>query len=298
MGGGRVNRITVISGGLHRSGSTWLYNTIRIGLGEDVYAAFEDRYDGENRRPKHVVKAHGWQHWFLDAGAIVMTIRDLRAVAASAVRRRMVPRDRDRIVEWLSNLLRREWLSWQGAAHLIVRYEEAVEHPVDATRGILEAIGSDADPHYVVRCVDALREPSRGVDPLTQLHAGHRTASDWRRDLGPSEILAIEDVHGEWLREQGYPLSWELPSHFFADEMSVVHVISPPERVAVCGARLTLHCRDAGEAVTCELCGNVREAYRRRALMAEDDYEAVREAVAAERRQLLDALEQIHRRRS
>jgi hypothetical protein len=32
--------------------------------------------------------------------------------------------------------------------------------------------------------------------------------------------------------------------------------------------------------------------------MAEDDYEAVREAVAAERRQLLDALEQIHRRRS
>jgi hypothetical protein len=80
--------------------------------------------------------------------------------------------------------------------------------------------------------------------------------------------------------------------------MSVIHVISPPERVAVCGARMTLHCRDAGEAVTCELCGSAREAYRRRALMAEDDYEAVREAVAAERRQLLDALEQIHRRRS
>ena len=56
-------RKLILIAGMKRSGSTWMYNAVRLMLkdaGKDVYGCWIDDYDESNTAEFHVVKTHKW----------------------------------------------------------------------------------------------------------------------------------------------------------------------------------------------------------------------------------------------
>ncbi|MEM9155856.1 MAG: hypothetical protein AAGB13_12620, partial [Cyanobacteria bacterium P01_F01_bin.33] len=85
-------RNVILCAGMKRSGSTWLYNVLRVLLQEhttyQVYGAWVSDYDAKNLAPIHLIKVHGFNSQLLDYSDLVFTSRrDIRDVIASLIRK-------------------------------------------------------------------------------------------------------------------------------------------------------------------------------------------------------------------
>ena len=68
----------IVTAGMKRSGSTWLFNVVRM-LAErqygkrNVYSAWYGDYDRADKREVHIVKVHGFDRSLVEAGTLVFT---------------------------------------------------------------------------------------------------------------------------------------------------------------------------------------------------------------------------------
>ena len=216
--GGRPWR--VVCAGPMRSGSAWLYNTVRLALADrgPVYACPDHLYDPEDPRPFHVVKVHAFNaRLCTQSERILTTRRDLRDVAASALRVGLVKGEFG-VVGLVAQVVAAHRAWGEHSAEEIV-FEHMMRDKVGATRRVMEALfaGQGAEAGEVdcaaLSCaVEALEAPvttgaDTAFDPLTLMVPGHITGGGvgtYAQTLPPRWVRVIEDMHGDWLAEHGY----------------------------------------------------------------------------------------------
>jgi len=203
----------VVCAGVHRSGSTWLYNAVRLILidsGKSVYGCFSTNYDPENEAEVHVVKTHNNIKKLKENADFVFTCkRDLRDIVASAVRRGLI--DESAAMPYLSQIMEREYEPWKGRSDLEIVYEKLLKRKKpDYIKKLAEIMGIDnIDALEVFDKIESLPIPQseEDFDEETQLHFGHITNGKyktWKETLTEYTIVAIEVRYAGWLERNGY----------------------------------------------------------------------------------------------
>jgi hypothetical protein len=206
----------IVIAGMHRSGSTWLYNVARIACinaGKLTYGDFVNSYRewaDLTVADVHVIKTHLFIPELCDRADVVLnTVRDIRDAVASMVRRGLIPNTVDDAAECARNLIEAEHAPWRRWTNLELRYEDIVRDRTAAAARVLAVIGlSHVDAAEVVRDVEKLNlRVLRAHDRVSQLHPDHITdgrAGGYGATLSVEAIRAIESTAADWLREFGY----------------------------------------------------------------------------------------------
>ncbi|GAB4821972.1 hypothetical protein N2152v2_009018 [Parachlorella kessleri] len=166
----------IVAAGPERSGSTWLYNALRLIFESakqplDAYwishinnAALDARHVGRPSSNHVLIKTHEWSaDWDLNrATHIFITHRDLRQVVQSYRR-----------VGWANDVKRgyvEDHFRWKDCAELYIAFEDILGRPEDLVNDMATRLGlvNKVDAKWVVQAVNSLRVPTDFVDPVTQ----------------------------------------------------------------------------------------------------------------------------------
>lgn len=209
----------VLCAGIPRSGSTWLYNATRMilsgpgGPGDDgVYGAWVESYDPADGASYHVVKLHEPDDHLVREAAVVLTSRrDLRDIAASALRRGWLAGESE-VPDFLDGVVRKHRI-WQRHSACEILYEHMVDDPAGQVRSIGTALGLVIPPpqaRQIRAAIDSLRfegGDGRCYDAENLLHRGHirdGRIGYYSEVLTPALVEHINHRYGAWLREHGY----------------------------------------------------------------------------------------------
>lgn len=206
----------IISAGMHRSGSTWLFNVlINICYNKkvEVYSCFHNKYDPTNSSKVHIIKIHKFLPHFLEynSDAIILTRRDLRDIAASAVRRKLIDNKTEDIIKYLQKIVKCEFEAWMPHVTLQIPYETMMRKKQNTIKEIATLIGCGSiDPLKVHLEVDALTKKTiakNKFDLKTQLHPNHITdgrTSCYHHILSKETIATINYTFEKWLKKHNY----------------------------------------------------------------------------------------------
>ncbi|PRW45481.1 arginine--tRNA chloroplastic mitochondrial-like isoform X2 isoform B [Chlorella sorokiniana] len=192
----------VIAAGPERSGSTFLYNALRLLFQHarqpcDAYylkcitdAALDERGVGQPGAPHVLVKTHGWsEHWDLSrATHIFVTHRDLAQVLASYHRLGWAWEVPEEYV--------RHHVIWQRHAELDVAFEDIAARPLWALQQLADRLGLQVDCAAVLHDLDILPVPKHWMDPVTQLWPAHISPAFWEQRAA-AEAAAAAAAAGE-----------------------------------------------------------------------------------------------------
>jgi hypothetical protein len=207
----------VLCAGIPRSGSTWLYNAVRLLLmrsaGESgVYGAWIEQYDPAKSAAWHVVKVHEPNESLLWRAKIALTSRrDLRDIAASAWKRGWI-NDEPTAAAFVDNVVRQHAF-WKDRCGYEMVYETMRCDPTAELRriaNVLDARVTDTDIAQVSQQIDALAFDDSNAgpfDPATLLHKRHIADGGvgYHTETLPAALVEkISERYGTWLREKGY----------------------------------------------------------------------------------------------
>lgn len=195
---------------MRRAASTWLHNVVRLicassgptkGCFEDSYRAVPGMQD--------VVKTHKFrEEWIFAAHFIFTCKRDVRDVAASAVRRQLARPTPIEIIRFLTKTVSDEYELWKPYAALDLAYEQIKDKPEGQIALIADTMGVKIDPARIRHDVDHL-PVAHPADPEILLHRNHFTdgrVGSYAETLPKDSIAAIESLFGWWLKDNGYDL--------------------------------------------------------------------------------------------
>lgn len=211
----------IVSTGMIRSGSTWLYNALRELLAYQhgvpaLYSCWISDFSPEkaNQTPYTLVKVHEPNYILANSANLIFSChRDLRDVAVSILD-----------IGWIDNLEKaydmvtyaREchdfWL--QLHAHNY-GYEEIAKSPKDTLLRLAQHLSiniSDAGLENINSTLEKISSsaPSKGYNSETLVHSNHvadGTPGRWRKSLDERLAKKIADHHGDWLLQHGYTLT-------------------------------------------------------------------------------------------
>ncbi len=203
--------------GIPRSGSTWLYNAVRLLLQrahneDDVYGTWIERYDAANAAPWHVVKVHHADEALAWRAACVLTSRrDLRDIAASAWKRNWIS-DAASTLAFLDSVVAQHAFWKQRAAHEMA-YESMRSEPRCEVAAIARALSLALDDRAIddtLHAIEALGHDDSSAedfDPSNLMHKGHIMDGrvGYHAQTLPAELLAtINNRYADWLRSHEY----------------------------------------------------------------------------------------------
>lgn len=183
---------TIISAGPYRSGSTWLYNAIRLLIG-DCWAGFVHKQSDMPPEDSHnirLIKCHKYLWYISKEADIVFSIyRKISDVKASMERRALVA------TEGFTNEAKSELFDtyfhnsclWYIEADLIVLYEDVILAPLHLVtkinlklleKGVCD-LRSKKEREDIVEQLKNLEIPEKGSNPVTLLHSNHITKKTW-----------------------------------------------------------------------------------------------------------------------
>lgn len=204
--------------GMIRSGSTWLYNVVRLMVKYktgSVYAKWCQQYKNTNKNDWHVVKIHGYQPDLItDNTKVITTHRDLRDIIASAsVSPVTFGHDTKQPGSIKNRLTRIISYHEKYMTHnpMDICYEKMIVDKPTTIKRIAEYIGFDLTSEEIARIhndVEGLVIPRDSSDTITLLHPGHKTTNGrtgyYSDRLGPETIKLIEENFFDWLKQYGY----------------------------------------------------------------------------------------------
>jgi len=198
----------IVCAGCHRSGSTWVYNAVRLIMEskkKSVYACFATEYDPENKSEVHVIKTHNWQE-FLEENAdkVFTTRRDLRDIAASAIRRELIE-EKDAI-SYLNRVLKKEYIPWKPFSDLEIIYEDLIRNKKLQIVYIAKILNMTVCAGKIHEQIESLPIPET-FDPLTQLHPNHITdgkLKSYKSTLSKDTQDEICRTFRNWMFRNGY----------------------------------------------------------------------------------------------
>jgi hypothetical protein len=137
--------------------------------------------------------------------AFFLTKRDLRDVAASAVRRGMIAHDQCDVIAFLRNeIIALE--KWQKLATFEIAYEDLIAKKAECTQILASHLNLQVDVQSVHDQVTNLRIGTE-YDRTTKLWPNHITdgrVGSFRNTLSAPVITRIENEFQRWLRSNNY----------------------------------------------------------------------------------------------
>lgn len=210
--------VLTLSAGMPRSGSTLIYNLLRLTIAELIgpkhtfsYGWIEDM-QSTPAAGYTLLKIHDFDSQLCsEASLIVYSYRDVRDVVASMQRKFGAQPSLT-----LANSYLEQYQKWSEVAHFSVRYESL-------DNSLMRNLISEVADHFQAGPVDAdmiitelaqlsKRIPNQGqrYDSVTLYHPQHITAGEhgsWVEQLETKLVNAIEAKHYQWLEDHGYPLT-------------------------------------------------------------------------------------------
>jgi hypothetical protein len=205
----------ILCAGMPRSGSTWLYNSLRSLLSaarKNFYACWIEDFDPTKVCATDIalLKVHHPDPALaLRADAVFSSYRDVRDVAASAVSMGWAI-DTASTLQFARTAVNCHRF-WARSAEIDVGYEDIVNEPVKTLLALADCLEFEIDEKRIVEIAAELnraKAPLEGrYDPVTLLHANHRNdgrSQRWRDTLTDPVRIAIEQQFGDWLSAHGY----------------------------------------------------------------------------------------------
>jgi len=196
---------TILVAGVHRSGSTWVYNAVRhllIEQGTPFHTAWIADYNRADPAPIHLVKAHHLKEVSFEPDFILTTLRRRIESIASLIRIGWVKDTAVDIVK-ADRRLERLYNDWNARTNLETAYRDILENPVPAVARIANCLGLDMSQDTFERIATDLsnqEEPSSNeYDKVTLIHPNHRNPSSYQDE----DLARIRKV----LHENGRPQS-------------------------------------------------------------------------------------------
>lgn len=216
-------RFLLLSAGMPRSGSTWLYNAMRLLLranwpGPDaIEPGWIGDLDAASMHPRRLVKLHEHHPVLVEqATFIAYSFRDLRDAMASAVRK--FGRSPD--LGHADHLVRQDAL-WKACAHHVMRYEDMLADPLAELARIAQGMGIEGiDLPSVLSDLNRLNYDAPGArngvyHRENLLHQGHITdgrVGSWINSIDAAVERAIVERHRTWFEANGYAVEPAKPA--------------------------------------------------------------------------------------
>jgi hypothetical protein len=217
----------IICAGLRRSGSTWLYNVVKIACKKMdflIESKFVNTLKLENKLTSLdfdktcVFKMHHYSSDFnLDNSIIFVTIRDFRDVVASCQRRNLLSNNLitddygkevnfnnlSDVKSFLDNE-KNNFFGWSSKACMIIPYRNIAYDKIATIQKICDVLNFKISANDVFQEVENLQIPETEVDKNTELWPHHITSG---KNLDFNEVSAdvikfIEDNYFEYLEDQ------------------------------------------------------------------------------------------------
>jgi hypothetical protein len=207
----------ILAAGMARSGSTWLFNAIRILLGQTghpLYACWVDERDENAERHAYnvLIKIHEPSEELASKAAAIFTShRDLRDVAISASHAGFAA-DSEKMIA-IAASARAAHDFWAPRSILDIKYSEIVTSPSLCVMRIALALAQPIDDRRAAQVAEAADQlapivrPDDSHDRSDLLHKNHRIDGRPGRsisDLKPETARAIELTHADWLSRHGF----------------------------------------------------------------------------------------------
>lgn len=182
---------TIVVGGIYRSGSTWLFNAVRLIhelAGHDVWSGGRVAY--WNGQPitdsaVAVVKVHPYDEMLENQATHILTSwRDLEAVRDSWKRWRG-----EHLPEKRLQAMKHDHDRWAANACFKMRYETLTQHEgprriLDMIRGHFELTAKVKLEDLIEELQDAMKPPeNRRKDPTTLVFSDHYTSQSYEDTL-------------------------------------------------------------------------------------------------------------------
>ncbi|MDQ7787568.1 MAG: hypothetical protein RDU01_08160 [Thermodesulfovibrionales bacterium] len=212
-------QILILSAGMQRSGSTWLYNATRLLLMNSPFtreiSSFGWIGDLSKLPQKRImlIKIHDFNENLvrLDLPKIILySYRDVRDALASSKRKW----NQEPSLELADKLIQNDH-QWRRYADFIMRYESMISDQyttLTELAGILKI--NNADIQEIISQIEALRYENAGnknslYHMENLLHQGHITDGrhgSWKGFLDDKLLDQIERKHHEWFLRNNYPV--------------------------------------------------------------------------------------------
>ncbi len=202
--------------GMRHSGSTALFNILRLGLSKAGHQFVSCYSEHENCASKvreagrmGLIKTHEFRDDLLAMADFVLTSRrDVRDTIASAARRDFTLYRQLRTPVEYAKYNRTLYDVWAPHSDFEFVYEQFIADPVAVTGDVLEALGL-ARSWAPEICREVLHLPTDDYQTtlLTPQHITDPTHQLTYRDtLAPADISAIQAHHYDWLQRHGYSI--------------------------------------------------------------------------------------------
>ena len=209
--------MNIVTAGIPRSGSTRLYNIIRLGMlqffdKDQINAGWISSYSHQDSKHNRV-KVHDYDPMWLDYGKHIFTTkRDVRYIASSAYEHK--PYDHFTSPEQLVGSMRsvlKNYHLWKEASHYEVVYEDFETKKESIVSDIFKIIGL---PINVTKLLDDLTKIGNSKNHFNEdgeslMHIQHfspNTNKHYRDRLPAEFVSAIERNFAEWLEDNGYEI--------------------------------------------------------------------------------------------
>ena len=203
----------ILSAGMLRSGSTWLYNAMRILLSTDEEIDLGAGWIQDIQEFRHhdtvLVKLHGYEPRLASNSRFTAySYRDLRDVIASMKRKFDSPPS----IATARQLLVAD-AKWRDTSQFIMKYEDMISAPhviaekLGVAMGLTGITGAEISREITALTYDSSESTNSVYNSQNLLHKGHITHGkhgSWTEDLEPGFVSELESEFSGWLVENGY----------------------------------------------------------------------------------------------
>ena len=198
--------------GTWRSGSTWMYNALRL------ITEYEVQLDASTNWKKchsqkiktyrnYVFKTHGFTNHsgplLEKSNFVFLSYRDPRDVVASMYRKFQ----REPSVEVAINAMK-AYYDWKPHAHYLMKYERMINDRVSEINEMAKVLDIKVNAESIIEKIDGMEYTGPSTyDAKTGFHKGHITDGrhhSWDGIVPEDVINDIEDEFGDWMREEEY----------------------------------------------------------------------------------------------
>jgi hypothetical protein len=202
----------ILSAGMPRSGSTWLFNAARLLLQScgDLGSGWIGDFATLPKKPLLLLKVHDYSSLLARHAQIVLySFRDIRDALASSKRKFGTAPTIELARRWIEQDRR-----WRARADFILRYESMMADPETAIQQLARTLQCPLkNPHAILQQVQQLStaQPdgtNSSYNKATLLHPGHITDGrhgSWEEWLDPELVQRIEKEFAGWLSDNEYP---------------------------------------------------------------------------------------------
>lgn len=182
--------------GVPRSGTTWLYNAVRLihdRAARPIYGAWCADYDPRTLASTHLIKVHKPEQLHAQPEIIFATNRDVAESLASLVRMGWLADEETAIKNAATNHERLR-LYWEERADYVAQYQEVTKQPLKVIEGLCSRLGillENSISEEIAHELAVMQSPKSGnYDPVTLLHPGHR--SDTK--VNERQVDRVQDI--------------------------------------------------------------------------------------------------------